>query len=218
VSELDLTLHGYWRSSATWRVRLGLGVKGLAYRVAPVHLVRDGGEHRKEEHLARNPLGQVPVLEVVDGDARFSLTQSLAILVWLEGRVPTPRLVPSDPLAAARTWQLAEIVNAGIQPLQNLSVLQAWDAAGVDSAGWARQVIARGLLAMEAIAARTAGRCLVGDDVSLADICLVPQLYNARRFSLDLTPYPTLTRVDAALAALPAFEAAHPDRQPDAPR
>ncbi|MCB9665694.1 MAG: maleylacetoacetate isomerase [Alphaproteobacteria bacterium] len=213
---MRLTLYGYWRSSASWRVRIGLHLKGLDFAYAPVHLVADGGQHRGEAHRARNPMAQVPVLAVEEGGHVRYLSQSLAILGWLDDQLPSPRLWPVDPWQRATVTQLAEVVNAGIQPLQNLGVLRRVQELGGDRAGWARDVIGDGLDALEAMAAATAGRFVVGDQVTAADLCLVPQLYNARRFGLDLAGFPTLTRVEAACAELPAFQAAHPDRQPDA--
>src|SRR6185295_1418465 len=132
-----LRLYGYWRSSTSWRVRIALGHKGLAYEYVPVHLVRAGGEQRSEQHRSRNPMQQVPVLELDDG-APLQLTQSIAILEFLEERWPEPPLLPGDHLARARARALAEIVNSGIQPLQNLTVMQELKRAGVDEKAWAR--------------------------------------------------------------------------------
>ncbi|AKU93059.1 maleylacetoacetate isomerase [Vulgatibacter incomptus] len=210
-----MKLHGYWRSSASWRVRIALAHKGLAYEYVPVHLVRGGGEQHSEAHRAKNPMAQVPVLELDDGTM---LSQSLAIIEWLEETHPTPPLLPKDPVARARARQLAEMVNAGIQPLQNIGVQQHLVSLGlgVDEKAWTVHWIRRGLGALEAVAKNTAGRFCVGDAVSVADACLVPQLYGARRFAIDVADYPTLARIEEACAALPAFAAAHADRQPDA--
>ena len=211
-----MKLYGYWRSSATWRVRIGLHLKGLAYDYQPVHLAKDGGEQKTDTHRARNPLGQVPVLEVEADGQRVHLSQSLAILQWLDEVYPTPAILPADAIARARVRQLSEVVNAWIQPLQNLDTLARVEALGGDRSAWARSVIHDGLTALEATVRDTASTFLVGDSPTLADICLVPQLYNARRFGADVTPFPTLLRVEAACNALPAFQAAHPDVQPDA--
>lgn len=209
-----MKLYGYWRSSASWRVRIALEWKGLSFENVPVHLVKDGGEQLKNDHTARNPLAQVPVLEV-GGE---QLSQSLAILEYLEEAHPTPALLPEDKIARARVRQLAEVVNSGIQPLQNLFVLlKVRDEFKQDHTEWAAFFIKRGLDALEKMAQQTAGTFLVGDAVSLADLCLVPQLYNARRFKLDVEAlWPTLARVEASCNALEAFQAAHPDRQIDA--
>lgn len=213
-----MKLFGYWRSSASWRVRTALALKGLEYEYVAVHLLQDGGQHLKDEHRARNPMGQVPALELqVGGQTRF-LSQSLAICEYLDSVHPEPRLVPTDPWKAAKVRQLSEIVNAGIQPLQNLRVMLrlAGLHANFDKKAWCREWIANGFDALERELQQTAGRFCVGDDVTLADVCLVPQVFNARRFELPLVDYPTLERIDAALAGLPAFMNSHPDRQPDA--
>ncbi len=210
-----MKLYGYWRSSSAWRVRIGLGLKGIDYVNEPVHLVADGGRQHSASHLARNPMAQVPVLEVEHDGTTVYLSQSLAILTYLDAVQPAPPLVPSEPLARARAWQYAEVINAGIQPLQNLAVLKRIEALGGDRGAWGRRVIDRGLVAIEQqLSGRTA--FLVGDHPTVADLCLVPQLYNARRFGLDLESYPALLAIEARCQALPAFEAAHPDRQPDA--
>lgn len=211
-----MKLYGYWRSSASWRVRIGLIWKGVPWTYHPVHLVKDGGENRKDEHLARNPLAQLPVLDVGTDAQPVYLSQSLAILQWLESTHPSPPLLPHDPLARARAWQLAEVVNSGIQPYQNLPVLAQLKAWSQDEVAFVRGYNERGLGALEAMAAHTAGRFLVGDAVSIADVCVVPQLYSARRFGVDTATYPILSRVEAACLAIPAFTESHPERQPDA--
>ncbi|HEY0096670.1 MAG TPA: maleylacetoacetate isomerase [Archangium sp.] len=212
-----MKLHGYWRSSCSWRVRIALNLKGLSYEYVPVHLVKDGGQQHSEAYRALNPLRTVPTLEFTEGGRVHHLSQSLAILEYLEERHPSPALLPADPLLRARVRMLSEVVNSGIQPLQNLMVLQhvksEWKG---DDKAWAAHWIDRGLGALHAMAQETAGRYCVGDSVSFADVCLVPQLYSARRFGVDLQPYGLLTRVEAACASLPAFQAAHADRQPDA--
>lgn len=214
-----MKLYGFWRSTATWRVRIGLCYKGLDYEVQPVHLRKGGGEQHSEAFRALNPMAQVPVLEIHDGGRVVRLTQSVAILEYLEERYPEPPLLPSDRQARARARQLAEMVNAGIQPLQNTSVqLRVRDVLGADEKEWTRYWVSRGLAALEACAAESAGQFSVGDSVSVADVFLVPELAFARRSSIPLDDYPTLTRIDAACAALPAFQRAHADRQPDAER
>ncbi len=214
---MKLTLFSYFRSSSTWRVRIALAWKQLPYEYIAVHLVKDGGEQYRADYLARNPQAMVPVLEVEDDGTRRPIAQSLAIIEYLEERVPEPTLFPRDAYLRARTRQLAEIINSGIQPYQNLSVLKrvAGDLGGDDKA-WARGFIERGLAAFEKAASETAGRFCVGDAPTLADCCLVPQLYHARRFGADVGPLERLLEIEAACAELPAFQAAHPDRQPDA--
>jgi maleylpyruvate isomerase len=158
----------------------------------------------------------VPLLEWHDGVAIRRLAQSLAILDHLEQRFPSPPLLPTDPWLRARARQLAEMVNSGIQPFQTPLVIGQVKAFGGDDRAWVHFFLLRGLTALEEETSRTAGLFSVGDAPSFADCCLVPQLYAARRWKVDLTPFPTLTRVEAACEALPAFQAAHPDRQPDA--
>lgn len=210
-----MKLYGYWRSSASWRVRIALELKGVGFEYVPVHLVRDGGEQHGAAHLARNPMRQVPVLELADGQ---QLSQSLAILEYLEEAYPQPALLPSDPLLRARVRQIAEMMNSGIQPLHNLAVLQHVQATGGDSKAWAAHWVGRGLQALEAVVSQTAGRFCVGDQPTFADACLIPQLYAARRFDADLSVAPTLLRVEEACGALEAFQRAHADAQPDAQR
>lgn len=208
-----MILYGYWRSSCTWRVRIALASKGLSYRNEPVHLVREGGEQHQAAHLFRNPMAQVPVLELEDGQ---QLSQSMAILEYLEERIPSPGLLPADPIARARCRQLAEMVNAGVQPLQNLAVLEHVGREGLDTKAWARHYMNRGLDALERATAGDNSRFLVGDSPSFAELCLIPQLYNARRFDCALHRWPRLLEVEAAASALPAFLVSHPDNQPDA--
>jgi maleylpyruvate isomerase len=209
-----MKLYGYWRSGATWRVRIALAWKGVPYEYQPVNLL--SGEQHREPYSALNLMESVPLLEWHDGGAVRRLTQSLAILDHLEQRFPTPPLLPADPWLRARARQLAEIVNSGIQPFQTPLVLGKVKAFGGDDRAWVEFFLGQGFTALEEETSRTAGRYCVGDAPSFADCCLVPQLYSARRFKVDLAPFPTLTRIESACEALPAFQAAHPDRQPDA--
>ena len=208
-----MKLYGYWRSSASWRVRIGLAYKGVRYEYQPVNLVQGGGEQHSPGYRALNPMAQVPTLVLDDGR---QLSQSMAILEHLEETIVEPPLLPRDPYLRARARQLAEIVNAGIQPLQNTGPLRELKRRGVDEREWARHFIAAGLDALEATAGPTAGSFLVADAPSIADVLLVPQLYNARRFELDVARWPLLVRIEEACALLPAFHSAHADRQPDA--
>lgn len=211
-----MKLYGYWRSSASWRVRIALELKGLAWENVPVHLVRDGGEQHGDAHRSRNPMRQVPVLEIEDATGSHQLGQSLAILEYLEEVHPEPPLLPADPLSRAKVRQIAEIMNSGIQPLHNLAVLQQVQAMGGDSKVWAAHWVMRGMEALEKAVSHTAGRFCVGDQPTFADACLIPQLYAMRRFGGDLSVVPTLLRVEAACAELDAFRRAHADAQPDA--
>ena len=212
---MSYTLYSYFRSSASWRVRIALGWKGIEYRTVATHLVRDGGQQHSAEHRARNPMGQVPVLEWEDGGQTRRLAQSLAILEFLEARHPAPALLPRDPYLAGRARMLAEIVNSGIQPFQNLTTLAKVRALGGDDKAFARGFIAAGLEAYQEAAADAAGRFSVGDAPSFADACLVPQLNAARRYGVDLGPFSRLVEIEAHCDDLPAFAAAHADRQPD---
>lgn len=205
-----IILHDYFRSSASYRVRIALNLKGLDYEQHQVNLLK--GEQKSFEHHQLNWQGFVPVLEIDD----LRLTQSLAIIEYLDARYPEPRLVPEDPAAAATVRALAMIVACDIHPLNNLRVLKYLQGPlGLDEKAkdrWYRHWVEEGLAALEAIAAPRAGAFLYGDSPTLADVCLVPQLYNARRFSVPLDPFPTLRRADESASALPAFAAAHPDR------
>jgi maleylacetoacetate isomerase len=206
---MSLILYDYWRSSASYRVRIALSLKGAEHRRVPVNLL--DGEQREDAYLARNPQGLVPMLEA-DG-AR--LTQSLAIIVWLDTHFPDPPLLPGDKGERAHVLALALTIAADIHPLNNLRVLKQLAKLGIEQEArdeWYRHWVREGFDALEALAAPRAGRFLFGDAVSLADVCLVPQMYNARRFDLPLDAWPNLVRADAEAAALDAFAAAHPDR------
>ncbi|ADO69265.1 maleylacetoacetate isomerase [Stigmatella aurantiaca] len=212
-----MKLYGYWRSSCTWRVRIALNLKGLGYTYEAVHLLKDGGQQNSDAYRAVNPLRTVPTLEFQEGGTVRRLSQSMAILEYLEERHPTPALLPAGPWERARCRMLSESVNSGIQPLQNTSVMQfVKKEFQADEKAFAAHWNARGLTALEAMVQETAGTYCIGEQVSFADLFLVPQLYGARRYGVDLTPYPTLTRIEAACEKLPAFQAAHADRQPDA--
>ena len=202
-------LHDYFRSSASYRVRIALNLKGVEYDSHTVSLV--DGAQRSEAYRQLNPQGFVPMLEI-DG---LKLTQSLSIAVYLDQRFPEPRLMPADPADGAHVRSLALAIACDIHPLNNLRVLKylkgtlGHDQQTVDE--WYRHWITEGLAPLEAMAAPRAGAFLFGDQPTLADVCLVPQLYNARRFNVPLDLYPTLVRADAAARALPSFAAAHPD-------
>jgi maleylpyruvate isomerase len=214
---MKIVLHNYWRSSASTRVRIGLGLKQLAYEYVAVNIL--GGAQLTETYRATNPMGQVPTLEITEDDGtRIALTQSVAILEYVDERWPEPPLLPRDPVARAKARALAELVNAGIQPLHNTSVIRRIKKMGSDEQAWSRQAIADGLTAFARIAAETAGAFCVGDAPTIADCCLVPQLFAARRFGVDLAaPHlAQLVEIEARCIALPAVAAALPDRQPDA--
>jgi maleylpyruvate isomerase len=212
----DVQLYGYWRSSASYRTRIGLALKGVAYETIAVHLIKNGGEQHSSEWKAKNPMEQVPLLVFNHGGRRVELTQSIAILEYLDETIPEPPLMPKDAFALALVRRSVEVVNSGVQPLQNLSTMDAVKKLGGDAKAFAVAAIHRGLETLEKQASETGGKCLFGDEPTLADVCLVPQMYAARRFGADLPRFPRLVAIDAHLAALPTFAAAHPDRQPDA--
>jgi maleylpyruvate isomerase len=210
-----ISLHSYFRSTCAWRVRIALAIKGLSFELFPVHLLRDGGEQHRPEFQKQNPLEQVPVLEVNLGSTLFRLTQSMAIIEYLEELYPTPPLLPEGAEQRARVRQLAEIINSGIQPLQNLRTQQEFRTLGIDPTAMVRGFIQRGLAALEHIARGSAGRYLVGNELTYADVFLIPQLNAARRMHVDVEAFSLLRRVERECEALPAFQAAHPERQPD---
>lgn len=212
-----LTLYGYWRSSASYRVRLALAYKGLAYHNQPVHLVKDGGKHLSAEYRALNPEARVPTL--VDGD--FALGQSLAIFRYLEARNPLPPLVPEGLHCAARHWQFCEAINADIQPLQNLAVLNYLrDTLQVPEPArntWVRHWIERGLSALNTeLASQPERQYCFADTPSYADCCLLPQLFAAQRFGADFGLFPRLAEIGERLHQHPATAAARPEAQADA--
>jgi len=216
MREQAMRLHGYWRSSAAWRVRIALHLKTIGVEHAFRHLRRE--EQRDPVYLRLNPQGLVPTLELEDGTA---LTQSLAIIEWLDETHPEPPLLPADAIARARVRAMALAIVAEIHAVQNLKVLNRIKALGhrqeVANA-WAHDTIAEGLSACEAMLREHdgAGPFCFGAAPCLADICLVPQLYNARRFNVDLAPMPRLLAAEAACLTLPAFADTAPERQPDA--
>ncbi|WP_404335228.1 maleylacetoacetate isomerase [Sphingomonas sp. MMS12-HWE2-04] len=203
-----MLLYDYFRSSAAYRVRIALNLKGVAYARRDVMLLKD--EQRSPEHLARNPQGFVPALEI-EGQV---LTQSLAIIDWLDARHPEPRLIPADPQLRAAALARALVIGADIHPLNNLRVMRylKHELGAEDEArdAWTRHWIAEGFAALEAMAGE--GQFLGGATPDIADVFLVPQMFNARRFNLPLDAYPKLVAADAAAQAVAAFAAAHPDR------
>lgn len=209
-------LYTYWRSSASYRVRMALNLKGLDYQAVSIHFLKDGGQHKTPEFLAKNPQGLLPLWQ----EQGWHLSQSLAILEYLEDTHPEPSLLPKNPKGRAEVRALAQIIACEIHPLNNLRVLvylkqqMGQDAAAVNQ--WYRHWVALGFEALETKFRSTAGDYCYGDSITLADCCLVPQVYNARRFGCDLSPYPQIVRIDQALCRLDAVRAAAPERQPDA--
>ncbi len=204
-------LYDYRRSSAAYRVRIALNLKGVDYESRPINLVE--GEQKSDDYRALNPEGLVPMLEI-DG---HRLTQSLAIIVYLDQTLPDPPLMPRDPVDGAHVRAMAMVVACDIHPLNNLRVLKYLSGPlGIPEEQrdrWYAHWITEGLTALETMSKPGSGRFLFGDEPTIADVCLVPQLYNARRFNVPIGDYPTLLRADENANRLEAFAAAHPDRQ-----
>jgi maleylpyruvate isomerase len=212
-----MKLYSYFRSSAAYRVRIALNLKGLDYDIVPVHLLKDGGQQLSTEYRALNPTALVPTL-AEDG---WAVGQSMAIVEYLEETHPEPPLLPRDPKERARVRAIAQNIACDIHPLNNLRVLKYLKRTlGVSEEAknaWYRHWVEEGLAALETLLARSpeTGRYCHGDTPTMADLCLVPQMANARRFDCSLDACPTLVRIDAACAELDAFQQAAPDRQPD---
>jgi maleylpyruvate isomerase len=209
-----MKLHGYFRSSAAYRARIALNLKGVRVEHLSHHLRK--GEQYAPAYLALNPQGLVPTLENDGGEI---LTQSLAIIEWLEETHPQPPLLPSDPLRRARVRAFALAIACDVHPVQNLKVLKRLRKLGhsqEEATEWAAWVNGEGLAACEKLIAAEPGPFCFGDAPTLADICLVPQLANARRFGVNVSAYPRLLQAEAAAKALPAFADAVPERQSDA--
>jgi maleylacetoacetate isomerase/maleylpyruvate isomerase len=212
---LALTLHSYWRATAPYRVRIGLALKGLAYDYVAVNLL--DGSQRAEAYAATNPQHLVPALVTDDG----VLTQSLAILEWLDETHPTPPLLPASPRDRAVVRAMAEVVACDIHPLNNLRILQALAGlghpmGGPDQQAWGARWIADGFAALEPMVARHGRGFAFGETPTIADCCLIPQIWSSNRFAVDLAPFPALRAVYELAGEHPAFQAAHPERQPDA--
>lgn len=214
-----LRLYSYWRSSAAYRVRIGLNLKGLPYETVPVHLVRDGGDQNRPEFLETNPQRQVPVLQ--HGNRLYR--QSLAILEYLDETWPEPALLPSLSRDRARVRAMAQVIACDIHPLNNLRVLQylenEWNAPQPERDEWVRHWITAGFTALESTldGHPATGPFCEGTMPTIADCCLIPQIYNARRFNVDMAQFPTLARIEAACLELTAFNDARPELQPDCP-
>ncbi len=212
-----MRLRSYWRSSCSWRVRIALNLKAIDYEIDPVHLVKDGGEQFSELHTKLNPENLVPVLN----DNEQAISQSVAICEYLEECHPTPPLLPKSTADRAVVRQMVEIINSSIQPIQNLRVgarlKKKYDFDERQVRAWNRHWIENGFDALERLVERHGGAACFGDEVTLADAFLVPQLYNAERFDVDMDRYRLLSAIDARLGFHPAFIEARPERQPDCP-
>jgi maleylpyruvate isomerase len=208
-------LYSFFRSSAAYRVRIALNLKGIGYETQSVHLVKDGGHNKRPEYRAVNPQMRVPALVTTAGDV---LIQSLAIIEYLDETHPQPPLLPKDPLARARVRALAELIACDIHPLNNTSALRylknnmTQQQAAIDE--WYRHWVTTGFEALEEIIAPGPFAC--GSEITMADLCLVPQVYNARRLNVPLERFPKIVGVDRACLAVAAFDRARPENQPDA--
>jgi maleylpyruvate isomerase len=207
-------LYTYFRSSAAYRVRIALNIKDQPYQMVPIHLIRDGGKHKTPEYRAINPQMRVPALTLSNGN---TITQSLAIIEYLEVVYPEPALLPVDALDRAHVRAVSQIVACDIHPLNNTSTLNALKKLGHDQAAideWYRSWVTAGFEAIEPLL--NPGPYAFGSRVTIADVCLVPQIFNARRFKTPLDAFPKILAVDAACAKLAAFDKARPENQPDA--
>ena len=212
-----IRLYTFFRSSAAYRVRIALNLKRIDYDSISKHFRRNGGEHRQPDFLVLNPQGLIPA---IDHDGAV-VTQSLAIIEYLESIAPDPRLIPVDPVSRARVHALAQVIACDIHPINNLRVLNYLrEQFGQDDDGiatWVRHWVALGFEGYEGLIRDSSnGKVSIGDSITLADICLVPQVYNANRFGCDLSPYPTIQRINEHLVEHPAFYEAAPEQQPDA--
>jgi maleylacetoacetate isomerase len=208
-------LYSYFRSSAAYRVRIAFNLKGLSYETIPIHLQKEGGQNLKPEYRAINPQMRVPALKLDSGEL---LTQSLAMIEYLDEVHPQPPLLPRDPVDRAKVRALAQLIACDIHPLNNVAPLRylknelGQDQAKIDA--WYHHWVLAGFEALEAMV--QPGPYAVGADVTIADICLVPQVANARRLKVPLERFPKIVTIDAACAKLPAFDKARPENQPDA--
>jgi len=220
VTTDSLRLYGFWRSSAVYRVRIALNLKGQPYETVPVHLVRDGGEQHKPEFAELNPQELVPVLK----HGHRLLRQSLAIIDYIDETWPEPPLLPSVARDRQRVRAIAQMIACEIHPLNNLRVMKylesSFGASEKQREEWTRHWIASGFDALEKVLADnpSTGTFCEGDVPTMADCCLVPQVYNANRFKVDLKPYPTIRRINQACLEIEEFDKARPEKQPDAPK
>jgi maleylacetoacetate isomerase len=210
----DFNLYSYWRSSCSWRVRTVLNQKGIDYKITPIHLVKN--EQFSDDFTKLNPIQRVPVLEFEYNGKKVQLVESTAICEFLEDAFPDKPILPKDHLLKGKVRAICSEIASNIQPLQNLCVLNHLEKLGQNKMEWGKEYIAKGLSAVDVLVNETKGKYCVGDEVSLADAFLVPQLYNARRFNVDLSVYPSLLEIEKNLGELDAFINAHPDKQPDA--
>ena len=212
-----MKLYSYYRSSSAYRVRIALHHKNIEFEYIPVHLVKEGGEQHKDEYLEVNPHKQVPSL-IVEGGA---LSQSMAILLYLED-LKSPTLLPTDSFAKAKVLEMCELINSGIQPLQNLSVMNElksrFQISDDDKKSWSHDMIENGFIALETHLKKSAGDYSYGNEITLTDLYLVPQVYNAVRFNVNMQRFPLISKVNENCLLLDCFKLAHPENQPDTPQ
>ena len=207
---MQLKLYHYWRSSSSWRVRWALNLKDLEYELEHVNLLEN--EQKSEAHLARNPTGLVPCLRAKKDDTIHHFSESSAIIEWLEEHYHAPSLFPGDQSERALIRQLVQIINSGTQPLQNLQVMKFYSASPDERKKWAQHWIKIGLKAYETLVKDCAGNFSFGDSVTAADLFLIPQVYNANRFEIDLDVFPTIQKINDNALITDACQASHPDR------
>jgi len=213
MSMTDVILYSYFRSSCSWRVRIALRYKEIAYETRHVNLIKDGGQNNSEEFKKLNPMGQIPAI-VIDG---HTLAQSISILEYLEETRPQKPLLPplSEPLKRAKVREICEIICSGIQPLQNIAVLQRLDES--KRAEWAKTCIEKGFSALEVILNKSSGTYCVGNQFTLADCCLAPQVYNATRYQVDVSKYPKIRAINETILKMDSVRASHPHSEADCP-
>jgi len=209
-------LYSFWSSSCAWRVRIVMALKKLEYEYVPINLL--AGVQKEDGYTSKNPMKEVPALEISEDQI---LAQSMAIIEYLEEQFTDVKVLPSNPVDRAIVRQMAEIITSGIQPLQNLRVLQKLEEKTKDKEyrhAWGKFWVENGLTAFEKLVLKHGGKYAFGDSITLVDVVLVPQMFNARRFNCDLTLFPTLVELDKRLSEEDAFKQAHPDQQPDCPK
>nr|XP_022332227.1 maleylacetoacetate isomerase-like [Crassostrea virginica] len=210
-------LYSYFKSSCSWRVRIALNIKGVDFEYKAVNLIHDGGMQRKDDYTSVNPMQQVPAF-VVEGT---TLTQSIPIMEYLEEKYPYPEILPKESLQRAKVREICEVIASGIQPMQSSSqVLQRVEklSSAEEKAEWAKFWINKGFIALETLLEKSSGKYCVGDTVTMADICLVPQVGNAKRFKVDMSQFSVISKINDELEKLEAFEKASPFKQPDCPK
>jgi maleylacetoacetate isomerase len=211
----NFVLYSYWRSSCSWRVRIVMNMKNINYEIKPVHLVK--GEQKSEEFEKLNPTKRVPLLQFHLGEKEnvISIPESSAICEFLEETFPEIPLLPSDPIARAKVRAICCEIACNIQPIQNLSVINRIQEIGGNKMDWAKEWISKGLDEVEKLLIQTRGKYSYGDEVTMADAFLIPQLYNARRFAVEMNNYSNILEIEKNLSSIEAFKLAAPESQPD---